>query len=78
MTITILTIVKTWFLTLTRSPTIRATSVVCSFDFQTSYSIIGASHIRESLKKPHPHQSVGKILPGGETSIPSSFKSLGS
>ena len=53
-TITIPTIVRTWFLTSTCSPTIRPTSVVCSLGFQMSSSTSRAIHVRQPLSKTSP------------------------
>ena len=52
ITITVPTIVRTWFLTVICSPTIRPTSVVHSLGSQTSSFTSRASHVRESSTKP--------------------------
>ena len=64
ITITVLTIVRTCFLTLACSSIIRPTSVVCSLSSQTSSCTSGAIHVRESLTKALPQPGIVKYYLG--------------
>ena len=71
ITSTISTIFRTWFLTLTCSPTIRPALVIHSLDSQTLSSTTKAIHVRESSTKTFPMtRHWGTITWGAHTPLP--------